>query len=334
MKFVTPLRDTEVQTLEQCHKNHNNRRVCRRAHSILLSASGYQRKEIAQIYSVDKRTISSWIDRWENNGIAGLSDKPRDGRPEKLTAAEQQQVIDFVLKTPKNLKSVAATVAKETHKTVSRQTIKRIAKKKRFVYKRIKKAPAKQPTEKQLSRGKEMIARLQQQEKAGIIDLRYFDATGFCLEPVIPYAWQPIGQTLTVPSAKSRRVNVLGFLNRENQLFPCLIEGTVDSSVVIACFDAFAKTIEQKTVVLIDNAPIHRSHRFIAAIGRWVKQGLIVKFLPPYSPQLNLIEILWRMMKYSWLPLEAYICLKNLVKAVEEILARYGEAYQITFQAA
>lgn len=179
-----------------------------------------------------------------------------------------------------------------------------------------------------------MIDRLQQQEKAGIIDLRYFDATGFCLEPVIPYAWQPIGETLTVPSAKSRRINVLGFLNRENQLFPCVIEGKVDSCVVIACFDAFAQTIEQKTVVVIDNAPIHRSQRFIAAIGGWVKKGLIVKFLPPYCPQLNLIEILWRMMKYSWLPLAAYVCFENLVEAVEEILARYGETYQITFQAA
>lgn len=129
MKFATPLSDAEEETLQQCHKNHDNRRVRSRAHGILLSTSGYQRNEIAQIYCVDPRTISSWIDRWENNGIAGLSDQPRHGRPEKLTAVEQQQVIDFLQRTPKNLKSVAATVAKETDKTVSRQTIKRIAKK-------------------------------------------------------------------------------------------------------------------------------------------------------------------------------------------------------------
>ena len=35
---------------------------------------------------------------------------------------------------------------------------------------------------------------------------------------------------------------------------------------------------------------------------KWVKRGLIIKYLPPYSPELNLIEILWRFMKYDWLP--------------------------------
>jgi transposase len=29
---------------------------------------------------------------------------------------------------------------------------------------------------------------------------------------------------------------------------------------------------------------------------------LIIKYLPPYSPELNLIEILWRRIKYTWLP--------------------------------
>jgi hypothetical protein len=34
---------------------------------------------------------------------------------------------------------------------------------------------------------------------------------------------------------------------------------------------------------------------------------LIIKYLPPYSPELNLIEILWRFMKYYWLPFSAYM---------------------------
>ena len=39
------------------------------------------------------------------------------------------------------------------------------------------------------------------------------------------------------------------------------------------------------------------------------------QYLPPYSPELNLIEILWRRIKYTWLPFSAYACLNALSEA-------------------
>ena len=61
---------------------------------------------------------------------------------------------------------------------------------------------------------------------------------------------------------------------------------------------------------------------------------LIVKYLPSYSPELNLIEILWRFIKYYWLPFSAYTSFQCLCTAVEDILTRFGTDYKITFQAA
>jgi transposase len=55
------------------------------------------------------------------------------------------------------------------------------------------------------------------------------------------------------------------------------------------------------------------------------------KYLPPYSPELNLIEILWRRIKYTWLPFSAYECLNALSEALETILSHVGSEYQITF---
>ncbi|KOR27180.1 transposase, partial [Achromatium sp. WMS3] len=52
------------------------------------------------------------------------------------------------------------------------------------------------------------------QDKDGIIDLYYFDESGFSLEPGVPYAWQPTGETIEIPSSKSKRLNVLGFISR------------------------------------------------------------------------------------------------------------------------
>jgi transposase len=54
-------------------------------------------------------------------------------------------------------------------------------------------------------------------------------------------------------------------------------------------------------------------------------------YLSSYSPELNLIEILWQRIKYSWLPFSAYECLNALIEALENILRDVGSEYQITF---
>ena len=120
-------------------------------------------------------------------------------------------------------------------------------------------------------------------------------------------------------------------MNRRNDLYPFLFEASIHTGVVMACFDAFCQTITKKTVVVIDNASIHTSDEFQDRIPDWKKQGLIIKYLPPYSPELNLIEILWRRIKYTWLPFSAYACLNALSEALEDILSHVGSKYQITF---
>jgi len=103
-----------------------------------------------------------------------------------------------------------------------------------------------------------------------------------------------------------------------------MIEGSVDTSVMIACFDQLSTQIAKRSDVLLDHAPMHRSKAFIAQMPRWVRQGLIVKSLPAYSPELNLIEILWRFIKYYWLPFSAYTSFQSLCTAVEPTFKGLG----------
>lgn len=147
----------------------------------------------------------------------------------------------------------------------------------------------------------------------------------------MPYAWQPIGETIEVPCSKSSRLNVLGFLTLDNQFEPFVFECNIDTDIVIATFDEFAKTITKKRVIIIDNAPIHTSNKFVAKIKEWEKKGLFIKFLPTYSPELNIIEIFWRFIKYEWLPFSAYSSFKQLVIEVENILSQIGDQYRIQF---
>ena len=133
-------------------------------------------------------------------------------------------------------------------------------------------------------------------------------------------------------SSHGRRVNVLGFLKRNNELVPYIVEGKIDTSVIVECFEQLSQQLDKRTYVFLDNAPVHRSYEFVEHIAQWVKRGLIVKYLPSYAPELNLIEILWRFMKYYWLPFSAYTSFQCLYEAIEQILTGVGTEYTITFQ--
>jgi hypothetical protein len=77
------------------------------------------------------------------------------------------------------------------------------------VWKRLRKKLPRSPDPIKYQRAKVRIADLQARERAGDGDLWFFDASGFCLQPCIPYAWQPIGETLQLPqSSHNQRLNV------------------------------------------------------------------------------------------------------------------------------
>jgi DDE superfamily endonuclease len=110
----------------------------------------------------------------------------------------------------------------------------------------------------------------------------YFDGSGFGVTPSIPYAWQPMGSVIEVPtSTHNRRRNVLGFLTRHNALVPYVIEGRVDTAVVIECFEQFSQQRNKRAYVFLDNASIQKARAFIQQIPHGVKRGLIIKYLPP-----------------------------------------------------
>ena len=83
--------------------------------------------------------------------------------------------------------------------------------------------------------------------------------------------------------------------------------------------------------IVLDNASVQTSAVFKAQIARWEEQGLYLLFLPPYSPELNLIEILWRKINYEWLPFSAYRSFKDLSEALDEVLRGIGSKYRLSF---
>lgn len=168
-------------------------------------------------------------------------------------------------------------------------------------------------------------------EDSGYIDLYFGDESHFGLTHNVPYAWQLKGTQILLPAAKGKRLNVVGLMTRKNQLFFEMHEGTYNTDTCIRLMDKFVAQTVKKTVVILDNSPIHRPRKFKAKIAAWKEQDVLIYFLPPYSPELNLIELLWRRIKYQWIPFDANLSFQNLKERLSFVLHNVGKQLDIIF---
>jgi transposase len=205
---VQPLTDEQRQLLEKTMKEDTAFRARSRAHSLLLSAVGTPIQAIAKTYQVHRVTVSAWIKKWEHQGAQSLHDQPRSGRPSKLTPDEQALAQQYSKEEPRSLKGVVERLAHKTEKRLSISTLKRLAKKAHLRWKRVRKSLKSLRDPEAFARCHRELAALQHQEDQGKIDLYYFDASGFALDPTIPYAWQAPQSVIELPARRYGRINV------------------------------------------------------------------------------------------------------------------------------
>lgn len=339
MKFIKPLTEEEHQTLAEAYRNHPTHRVRERAKALLLSNRRYPVARLCEIFETEHETASGWLDAWENEGIVGLFDRPRSGRPRRLNTEEQEKFLAEVEKNPHQIKAAAANLLEETGKVLSLDSFRYLLRSCGLIWKRCRRSCRHKRDETLFRRKQEIQAYLKGVEKQGKVNIFYFDEAGFSTIPYVPYGWQKVGETYRIPSQRSKRFNVLGFFSRDNRAFFRFSEKTVTAETVMATFDEFAEDYffnhyrEAKVpcLVVLDNASVHTSEAFMARVEHWMLRGVALHFLPPYSPELNLIEILWRKVKYEWLPMDAYQNYTKLKARVKEVLGGVGEKFRIIF---
>ena len=88
--------------------------------------------------------------------------------------------------------------------------------------------------------------------------------------------------------------------------------------------------VGKKITVILDNASIHKAKGIQHIIEFLEKQGVTLYFLPAYSPELNRIEKLWHLMKYTWMSVRCRDS-KTLEVDVDEILDNFGTKYKFKF---
>lgn len=169
-------------------------------------------------------------------------------------------------------------------------------------------------------------------ENKGFIDVYYADGVRFSMNSYLPSAWQEKGVPICIVPNRSCGVNVFGFMNRNMDFHPYTTQQSMNSDLVIAFIDDFAKSRTNPTAIIIDNASIHHSQEFQEQIERWQEQDLFIFYLPRYAPHLNLIETLWRKIKYEWLKQHQYLGSDLFFEGLERILLAIGDEFTINFK--
>lgn len=293
MRFIKNVNQAKLNELKSLFKKSGNSRIRSRAHAILLSTQG---------------------------------------RP-PIIFDDLKKIKTLLEKNPRSIKHLLSLLKKNYDIVVSKSTLKRLFKKMGFTWRRVKKSLRSQRDQKRFDQAKSEIEALLNHHKQGKIKLFYFDQSGFSLDPTVPYAWQKKHDGIEVPAKRGGHINGIGMITPDNELKSFLFNGKVDAELTIDCLNEFFKhkRQSQKYVVIIDNAPIHKSDDFQEKVEGWKKKNIEFYFLPPYSPKLNKIEILWRFIKHSWLSFESYENKEALWKGLTDIFKNVGRKYQISF---
>lgn len=168
--------------------------------------------------------------------------------------------------------------------------------------------------------------------REGKCDLMYLDESGFSPNPPVQYGWTRIGQERCVtPESHRQRVNVLGALHYGGDLVWTTLQHTTTRTDVIAFLEQLADQPHAvPRIIILDNASIHRGAIMESKRREWEKKALYLYYLPPYSPELNRIEILWKQAKYFW---RRFVSLKGdgLLQEIQSSMKDFHKEFTIRF---
>jgi len=167
--------------------------------------------------------------------------------------------------------------------------------------------------------------------RAGLLDLYFGDESAFSMNPKLPYAWSPQGERVKIFPLRDKKINLFGIFRPDNFCVTYESPENINSEFLTGRIDDFCQHLERPSVLVLDNAPTHRSAKFLAAVQKWMEKDLYVFFLPKYSPHLNLAETFWRKAKYEWLRPTDYGSFAKFKKKIKHIFTNIGLKYKIQF---
>ncbi len=164
-----------------------------------------------------------------------------------------------------------------------------------------------------------------------MITLLYGDETQVSSEGYVPYGWQFPDEKVAILSEKGHKINCFGLISRENEFHCTTSQENITSACIFEFLDDLSFKIRRETVVVLDNASVHKSKLIQQSLASWNQRGLFIFYLPTYSPKLNIAETVWRKLKGEWLRPEDYLDRDSLFYATNRCLANIGGILTIKF---
>ncbi|HUM67904.1 MAG TPA: IS630 family transposase [Chloroflexota bacterium] len=156
--------------------------------------------------------------------------------------------------------------------------------------------------------------------------LFFMDAAHFVLQPFLGFLWSFARLFIKAPAGR-QRFNVLGALHTTSlQLVTVTNCDYINSQSVVALLRQLAALFTDLPITLVlDNARYQRC-RFVQAVAD--ELGIELLFLPSYSPNLNLIERLWKFVKKQCLYSQYYEKFADFKQAIEDCLAEVSGKFK------
>ena len=297
MKQPNPhfLSQPERDSLKALHRQERDKKICDRIKAILLLDNGWSYDRIATALLLDSDTIRRYYTMYLDGGKEALFNLNYSGKPCELDQDQLDELKSYVKKkSPTSALEVVGFIKEHFNIEYTTSGVIGLLHRLGFVYKKPKLVPGKADPEQQerfLKELQQLEAELKPRD-----EIIYMDGVHPQHNSKPAYGWFERGiETPLKTNSGRQRININGALNVDDLTVTINAGESVNAQSTIDLFQKLELQYPnaEHIVVICDNARYYRSK----LVSEYLKHSKIeLKFMPPYSPNLNLIERLWRFM--------------------------------------
>ena len=278
-----------------------------RMQAVKMVKSGTSVGDVAKFFDVTTRSVFSWLAAFANEGQNGLAAKFGSGRPPKVTPDQMQWIASAVRNNTPNqlsfsfglwtLRLIGQLIERRFGMTLSLPTLGKVMNQLGFTPQRpLHRAYEQDDVLVQRWLDNELPA-LRARAKARGAVVMFADEASMRSDYHAGTTWAPRGHTPIVRVMGQRStINMISAIGGDGQMQFMLVDGRVNGEVFVQFLQQLMLAAERPIVLVVDGHPVHRS-KLVADYVNSTDGKLELHFLPPYSPQLNPDEQVWKHVK-------------------------------------